>query len=88
MPNRVARTLGSPSEDKKNKYCGIFSGDGRYLLVAGMDGNVTVFDALNSRYQELHKYYVSDYNHALLDIDISPNGQEFLCSSWTNFRKL
>lgn len=83
LPNSVHGPL--PIADKL-KYCCVFSPDnGRHLLVASIDGHVTVYNTEKRSYKEVAKYCVDQATYSLLDLDVSPNGREFLCSTWKNY---
>lgn len=83
LPNRSSGAL---STDDKMKYCSVYSpNNGRHLLVASVDGHVTVFDAENrNNYKEVARYYLDQSTYAILDLDVSPDGREFLVSTWRN----
>lgn len=82
LPNSVQETLATPD---KLKYCSVFSPDhGRHMLVASIDGLVTVYNTEQGGYREVARYLVDQTNYSLLDLDVSPNGREFLCSTWRN----
>lgn len=80
LPNSVGGCL--PTDDKV-KYCSVYSPDkGRHLLVASADGHVTVFNAESRK--EVARYLLDQNTYAPLDLDVSPNGREFLVSTWRN----
>lgn len=82
VPNSVKGSL--PMTDKF-KYCSVYSpDDGRHLLVASVDGHVTVFNTEGGTYTEVARYCIEQTTYSLLDLDVSPNGREFLCSTWKN----
>lgn len=71
-----------PSDDKV-KYCAVYSPDnGRHLLVASVDGHVTIYDSETR--SQVARYYLDQNTYAPLDLDVSPDGREFLVSTWRN----
>lgn len=68
------------------KYCSVYSPDnGRHLLVVSMDGQVTVFNTENrNKYKEVAQHKLDLNTYSILDLDISPDGREFLVSTWRN----
>lgn len=51
-----------------------------------MDGNVTVYNTEQGRnmYKEVAKYHLDETQYSMLDLDVSPDGREFLVSTWRN----
>lgn len=83
LPNTKGYTL--PTTDKM-KYCSVYSPDnGRHLIVASGDGDVTVFNTEDrNRYREVARYFLDQTNYCPLDLDVTPDGREFLISTWRN----
>lgn len=83
LPNRKGCTL--PTTDKM-KYCSVYSPDnGRHLIVASIDGDIAVFNTEDrKRYREVAHYFLDQTNYCPLDLDVSPDGREFLVSTWRN----
>lgn len=72
-----------PTDDKA-KYCSVYTPDGNHLLVASIDGHVTVFNTERGEYSEVARYYLDQNTYNTLDLDVSPDGREFLVSTWRN----
>uniref|UniRef100_A0A1B0CFA5 Uncharacterized protein n=2 Tax=Lutzomyia longipalpis TaxID=7200 RepID=A0A1B0CFA5_LUTLO len=59
-------------------FCGSFTPNGKYFVTACQDGEISVYDATTCAYRRVNTLMGRDVEWSILDMDFSPDGQEFV----------
>uniref|UniRef100_A0A1L8E5M2 Putative microtubule associated complex n=1 Tax=Nyssomyia neivai TaxID=330878 RepID=A0A1L8E5M2_9DIPT len=59
-------------------FCGSFTPNGKHFVTACQDGEISVHDATTSTYRRVNTLMGRDVEWSILDMDFSPDGQEFV----------
>uniref|UniRef100_U5EIK3 Putative microtubule associated complex n=1 Tax=Corethrella appendiculata TaxID=1370023 RepID=U5EIK3_9DIPT len=81
IPNRSERVV--LNCDSKI-FCGTMSKNGKYFITAGQDEKIRILDATTPNYNLSNEISAKNISWAIVDIDISPCGEYFVYSTWSD----
>lgn len=81
LPNRTEKHVYNCNS---KVFCGRFSRDGSKFISASQDSRIRVFDATTSQYPLVNQIEAKNVSWSVLDIDFSPDGENFVYSTWAD----
>lgn len=69
-------------------FCGSFSSDGQLFLTACQDRRLRLYDTENQNFRLFKTVEARDVGWSILDTALSPDGQHFIYSSWSECIRL
>ncbi|XP_017779028.1 PREDICTED: DDB1- and CUL4-associated factor 11 [Nicrophorus vespilloides] len=64
-------------------FCGQFSKDGKYFITAAQDKQIRVYKTDGGKYTLFREFQARDIGWSIIDVAFSPNGEEFVYSTWS-----
>lgn len=84
IPNRVERA--ATLETKC--FCGTFDPSGNLFVSASQDCLIRVYNTRNGKFKHLKSHKAEDVGWSIIDLDVSPDSQKFIYSSWNESIRL
>ncbi|RWS15823.1 DDB1- and CUL4-associated factor 11-like isoform X2 [Dinothrombium tinctorium] len=79
LPNKLSTIEQYPSK----AFCGFFAKDGMSFLTACQDCIIRLYDTRRGKFHLRKTVWARDVGWSILDTDISPDGEHFIYSSWS-----
>lgn len=69
-------------------FCGFYSRNGHTFLSAAQDFAIRLYDTRNDNFKQVRRVFARDVGWSILDVDMSPDGELFAYSSWSDYINL
>ncbi|XP_074593052.1 DDB1- and CUL4-associated factor 11 [Brevipalpus obovatus] len=73
---------------QQKAFCGFYSRSGNIFLTAAQDFSLRIYDTCCENFKLMRTVFARDVGWSVLDVDLSPDGQYFVYSSWSDYLNL